>query len=215
MSWWKSSKVTQIGSPTPRCVTPHIHAMGCDVSLRRIWACSPSGHFLSALTRWRCDAFHHPSKRGFEQRKKKEGKEEEEEEAHINIGESPASYKKCSVQSKLKVSMQNFNARWRAGPFEVDRWMPRHELNIKGSIRTSGSLSFGGCKGGMNRFLWRAGGRAAQPQPSLLSPDTHRQRARRQTAGPALRKCLLFLKKIPPALPAPDAAKSEMYAAWI
>lgn len=92
------------------------------------------------------------------------------EEAHINAGESPASYKKCRVQGKLKVSMQNFNALLRAGPFEVDRWMQKHELNIKGSMKMLHSQSFGGCKGGINGFLWQAGG--ATPAVLVVTRQT-------------------------------------------
>lgn len=114
------------------------------------------------------------------------------EEAHINIGESPTSYKKCRVQSKLKLSMQNFNALWHAGPFEVDRWMQKHELNIKGSIKMLDSQSFGGCKGGINQFLCQAGG--ATPAVLVVSRQT-KTASQTPDSGPALRKCLLFLKK--------------------
>lgn len=145
--------------------------------------------------------------RGLE-RKKKKRKKQKTEEAYINVGESPASYKKCRVRSKLKVSMQNFNALWRAGPFEVDRWMPKPELNIKGSFTMLGSLSLGGCKGGMNRPLCQAGG--ATPVVLVVSRQTQRA-SQTPDSRPALRKCLLFGKEILP----PDAERSEMYADWI
>lgn len=88
--------------------------------------------------------------------------------------------------------MQNFNALCRAGPFEVDRWMQKHELNIKGSIKMLDSQSFGGCKGGINQFLCQAGG--ASPAVLVVSRQT-KTASQTPDSGPALRKCLLFLKK--------------------
>lgn len=129
---------------------------------------------INSLTTWRLP----PSRqRGLEQKLKKKQKKKTEE-VHINIGQSPASYKKCRVQSKLKVSMRNFNALWRAGPFEVDRWRQKHELNIKGSIKMLDSQSLGRCKGGINQFLCQAGG----VTPAVLVVSRQTQTAS-QTAG--------------------------------
>lgn len=121
--------------------------------------------------------------------------EKKPEEVHINIGQSPASYKKCRVQSKLKVSMRNVNALWRAGPFEVDRWRQKHELNIKGSIKMLDSQSLGGCKGGINQFLCQAGG--ATPAVLVVS----RQQASFKKVFTLSKETFL-----------PDAKRSEMYA---
>lgn len=101
--------------------------------------------------------------------------------------------------------MQNVNALWHAGSFEVDRWMQRPELNIKGSFTMLDSLSLGGCKGGINRLLCRAG--AATPVVLIVSRQTQRA-SQTPDSRPALRKCLLFGEEILP----PDAQRSEMYA---
>lgn len=106
--------------------------------------------------------------------------------------------------------MQNFNAQWRAGPFEVDRWMQKPELNIKRSFTLLDSLSLGGCKGGINRLLCQAGGATpvvlvVSRQAQKSEPDTRQQAS--------IKKVFTLWKKenTPPS----DAKRSEMYADWV
>lgn len=134
-------------------------------------------------------------------------KKQKTEEAHINIAEPPASYKKCRVQSKLKVSMQNSNARWRAGPFEVDRWTQTHELNIKGSTKNVGFSELRRMQR-WNKSVSLPSGRRDSSRPCCLQTDTNSEPDTRQRAS--LKKVFTLSKeKLPP-----DAKRSEMYADW-